>query len=95
MVDGRPLPATHRDVTGGDCCSCRLEHRRVHDPDECPVLGVDQARAVADLDAGSAKKRPGRGLLPGGEEDAVAGLCPTASASPARSYRSGSWQRDP
>ena len=74
MVHGGPLAGADGDVAGGHRGGGGFEHRRVHDPAEGPVSGVDQAGAVADLDAGSAEQRAGRGLLAGGEEDAVAGL---------------------
>ena len=74
MVHGGPLAGADGDVAGRDSGGGRFEHRRVHDPAEGPVSRVDQAGAVADLHAGSAEQGAGRGLLAGGEEDAVAGL---------------------
>ncbi|MCY1222952.1 hypothetical protein D9M72_350610 [compost metagenome] len=74
MVDCGPLAGTDGDVARGHSGCGGFKHRRIHDPAECPVGGVDQAGAVSDFDAGGTEEGAGRRLLAGGKEDAVSGL---------------------
>ena len=74
MVDGGPATLPHGDVPGGDGVGGRLEHRRVHHPQEAPGVLVDQADPMADLQPGGTEQLLGGLPVAGGEEDRVARL---------------------
>ena len=74
MVDRGPGGLAQGHVAVGLGVGGRLEQGGVHDPDEGPLVVVDEAAALADLQAGGAQQGAGGVHGTRGEEDAVAGL---------------------
>ena len=73
MVDRGPGGLAQGHVAVGLGLGGGLEQGGVHDPHEGPLVVVDEAAALADLQTGGAQQGA-RGVHgPGGEEDAVAG----------------------
>ena len=74
VVHGSPcgVAKSHIALCAGICC--RLEHRRVNDPGEGPLVVVDEPQLLGDLAACRAQQAAGRLGVAGCEEDAVARL---------------------
>lgn len=74
MVHGGQGGVAQCHVTLGHGCAGGLEERGVDNPVEGPGIGIDEATALADLQARGAQQLTGGGGLARTKEDAVAGL---------------------
>ena len=74
VVHGSPCGVAEGHVTLCAGVGCRLEHRRVNDPGEGPLVVVNESQLLGNLAACRTQQAAGRLGVTGCEEDAVARL---------------------